>query len=57
MKENLGEFSGCKACQLFTSNRMEGCKTVEDFYEKRFDRKTSPFSPNFQFIPKNKKDD
>ena len=57
VKESLGDLGGCKACQLFTSNRMEGCKTVEDFYEKRFDRKTSPLSPNFQFIPKNKKDD
>lgn len=49
VKKNLGEFSKCKACQLFTSNRQEGCKTVEDFFKKRFNRKTSPFSPKFQY--------
>lgn len=49
VKNNLGVFSECKACQLFTSNRQEGCKTVKDFFEKRFDRKTSPFSPKFQY--------
>lgn len=37
----------CKCNQLFTSNRQEGCKTVGDFYEKRFYRKSSPFSPKF----------
>lgn len=52
VKENLGVFSDCKACQLFTSNRQEGCKTVEEFFEKRFDRKTSPFSPKFLYTPK-----
>ena len=42
--------SGNKDCvcnQLFTSNRQEGCKTVQEFYDKRFDRKSSPFSPKF----------
>lgn len=37
----------CKVNQLFTSNRQEGCVTVEDFYRKRFDRRTSPFSPKY----------
>ena len=37
----------CKCNQLFTSNRQEGCVTVNDFFEKRFDRKSSPFSPKF----------
>lgn len=37
----------CKCNQLFTSNRQEGCVSVQDFYDKRFDRKTSPFSPKF----------
>lgn len=36
-----------KASQLFTSNRTEGCSTVGDFYEKRFGRKSSPFSPKY----------
>ncbi len=37
----------CKCCQLFTSNRTEGCRTVSEFYDKRFDRKSSPFSPKY----------
>lgn len=41
----------CKSCHLVTSNRTEGCKTVSEFYEKRFDRKSSPFSPKFQYHP------
>lgn len=52
IKDNLCPYGGCKACQLFTSNRTEGCKTVEEFYDKRFDRKSSPFSPKFQYIEK-----
>lgn len=39
----------CKCCQLFTSNRQEGCVTVQEFYDKRFDRKSSPFSPKFLY--------
>ena len=42
----------CKCNQLFTSNRQEGCITVEDFFDKRFDRKSSPFSPKFLYFPK-----
>lgn len=40
----------CKCNQLFTSNRQEGCTTVQEFYDKRFDRKSSPFSPKFLYI-------
>ena len=43
----------CKCNQLFTSNRQEGCVTVQDFYNKRFDRKSSPFSPKFLYISEN----
>lgn len=50
VENNLGCFADCKCNQLFTSNRQEGCKTVADFYIKRFDRKSSPFSPKFQYI-------
>lgn len=49
VKDSLGDCRGCKANQLFTSNRQEGCTTVEEFYDKRFDRKTSPFSPKFLY--------
>jgi len=40
-------FKECIAKNLFTSNRQEGLNTVEDFLLKRYDRKTSPFSPKF----------
>lgn len=39
----------CKCNHLFTSNRQEGCISVQDFYDKRFYRKSSPFSPDFQY--------
>ena len=52
VRENLKDYSKCKCSHLFTSNRTEGCKTVEEFYEKRFNRASSPFSPGFQFIKK-----
>lgn len=39
----------CKCCDLFTSNRTEGCTTVSEFFDKRFDRKSSPFSPRFLY--------
>ena len=40
---------GCKCCHLFTSNRTEGCTTVCEFYDKRFDRESSTFSPRFLY--------
>lgn len=55
-KEQLDEELACFGCgsckcnQLFTSNRQEGCTTVQEFYDKRFDRPSSPFSPKFQHI-------
>lgn len=53
VNSNLGCFAECKANHLFTSNRQEGCITVKDFFEKRFDRKSSPFSPKFQYYKQN----
>lgn len=52
VKENYNNCGDCKANHLFTSNRQEGCITVDDFYNKRFDRKSSPFSPKFLYINK-----
>lgn len=49
VNEKIGNYKDCKADMLFTSNRTEGCKTVQDFFIKRFDRKSSPFSPLFQY--------
>lgn len=54
-KEQLDEeifnygIKDCKCNQLFTSNRQEGCVSVKDFYDKRFYRKSSPFSPDFLY--------
>jgi DNA repair photolyase len=45
----------CKCNHLFTSNRQEGCASVQDFYDKRFYRKSSPFSP--AFLLKDEEDD
>lgn len=45
--------SGCGKCKcddLFTSNRTQGCKTVEQFFAKRFNQPSSPFSPKFQYV-------
>lgn len=56
-KEQLDEElfnSGLRDCicnTLFTSNRQEGCKTIGQFYDKRFYRKSSPFSPLFTYNP------
>ena len=47
--KELGPLKDCKVNHLFTSNRQEGCVTVEEFYSKRFNRKSSPFSPLFQY--------
>ena len=40
----------CKCNHLFTSNRQEGCISVQDFYDARFYRESSPFSPKFQYF-------
>lgn len=48
----LDTCKNCKCNHLFTSNRQEGCTTVKEFYDKRFDRKSSPFSPKFQYYEK-----
>ena len=41
----LGDFADVDCSSLFTSNRREGLHTVKEYYERRFDRKSSPFSP------------
>lgn len=46
----IRKVSGCVCNSLFTSNRQEGCKTVQEFYDKRFDRASSPFSPKYQYF-------
>ena len=47
--ENLNGCADCKVGRLFASNRQEGCSTMKEFFEKRFYRSTSPFSPDFLY--------
>ena len=49
VKDSLGKYGCCKANHLFTSNRQDSCTTVLDFFEKRFNRQTSPFSKKFMY--------
>lgn len=49
-KEIGGVFANCRCNQLFASNRQEGnSKTVAEFYDRRFERESSPFSPKFLY--------
>lgn len=50
--EETGKYGSCIAKQLFTSNRQEGCETVDEFYKQRINRSTSPMSPKFLYINK-----
>lgn len=43
--DELGDFGDCRCDSMFTSNRREGLQTVKEYYAKRFNRKSSPFSP------------
>lgn len=53
MNNELGDYKDCVCNYLFTSNRQEGLKTVSEFYNERFNRKSSPFSPKFLFQTNN----
>ncbi len=37
----------CKCSGCFSSNRVEGCATVQDFYDKRYDNPKRIFSPEY----------
>lgn len=47
----LGDFADCRCDSMFTSNRREGLHTVKEYYERRFNRKSSPFSPKHTLKP------
>lgn len=45
--------SGCAKCKcsdLFTSNRIDGATTVEEFFKRRFKKASNPASPNYQYV-------
>lgn len=48
----LGELKDCNCRSLFTSNRVGDCTTVEEFYNERFNKKSSPFCPKFSYVEK-----
>ena len=43
------DYLDCNCSSLYVSDKRNGCRTVKEFYEDRFDRKTSTFSPKFQY--------
>ena len=47
----LGDFADVNCSNMFTSNRREGLSTVKEYYAKRFERKSSPFSPKHTLKP------
>lgn len=47
--DRITDYRDCVCKDLFTSNRRNGCNTVEEFYHERFTKKSSPFSPKFQY--------
>lgn len=53
---DLSSCGNCIAKHLFTSNRTEGLNTVKEFMDKRYDRKSSPFSPKFFYCNKENND-
>lgn len=48
-------YRDCKCNNLFTSNRQEGCTTVQEFFDKRFYRESSPWSPEYKYTGENQK--
>jgi hypothetical protein len=55
VKAACGGYGSCKVNHLFTSNRQEGCTTINEFFEKRFNRPSSIFSKGFLYYPEQMK--
>ena len=47
--KNARKYLKCNCSGLYNSSRRNDCKTVKDFYEDRFYRKTAIYSPSFQY--------
>lgn len=48
VEKELGDYKDCIVKDVFTSNRRpNGCETAWDFFQEKFDKKFSPFSPKF----------
>lgn len=50
----IGDYKNCNCSDLFTSNRRNGCKTVSEFYENKWNNPNCKFHPSNQFKPVNK---
>lgn len=50
----LGEYKDCICNYLWTSNRQDGCKTVEEFYIHKYNNPKCKFNPRNQFKPPSK---
>ena len=47
----IGEYKDCNCQSCYTSNRLYGCRTVEDFYKDRWDKPNTKFHPRNQYKP------
>ena len=52
--KEIGEYKDCICNSLWTSNRQNGCKTVEEFYRNKWNNHNCKFNPRNQYKPKNK---
>ena len=50
----IGEYKSCICNYLYTSNRQDGLKTVEEFYVNKWKNYNCKFHPSNQFKPVNK---
>lgn len=47
----IGEYKNCICNYLWTSNRQDGCKTVEEFYKHKWNSNRCKFNPKNQYKP------
>ena len=43
------DYLNCKCSSLYTSSRRKNCRTVQDFYNKRFNQKKAIFNPKTNY--------
>lgn len=48
----MGEYAGCRCDRVFTSNRLHGCKTIEETYRYKWDKPYTVFHPSKLYKPK-----
>lgn len=56
--KEIGDYKNCDCSHLWTSNRRNGCKTVEEFYKDKWEKPQCKFHPKNQFkLPSKTLDD